>query len=243
MRLQVKILKAAFFLTGGAAISLAVAWWSAWVYVQSEYDATYMQSPGVTLAYGPGSEGDRWVTDIQSFSFGVWISRMQIYSDGMDWYPSLEIKRRKQIQAIPKWSRARTTATNQYDGRLIFECAAGWPFTSWKGEWLVDMYTGKQSSRFAIPIEFENYYYPGHREIPIPLPLMPIFPGLVFNSIIWGSLMYIVLMYPIRFCHFLTRYRRRRQGQCPNCAYDITNLSTCPECGQGVVQRPAKGRA
>jgi len=66
---------------------------------------------------------------------------------------------------------------------------------------------------------------------------MPILPGGLFNALFWGGIFYILTTDTKRSIWFFIRHRRRRKGRCPYCAYDITGLTTCPECGQPVTAK------
>ncbi len=62
------------------------------------------------------------------------------------------------------------------------------------------------------------------------LPLRPIWPGLVANSVVWGAVAWLLYF---AFCAHL-KQRRRKRGLCPNCRYDLKGAisEVCPECGQ-----------
>jgi hypothetical protein len=63
----------------------------------------------------------------------------------------------------------------------------------------------------------------------VPLPLRPLWPGLVGDSLLYGLLLWLGLVMPARARAVL----RRRGGRCPACGYDLVrNLGAgCPECG------------
>ncbi len=69
-----------------------------------------------------------------------------------------------------------------------------------------------------------------------PLPIKPLWPGFVANTIVWGS---IPCTFMVAAGH-LQRRRRARRGLCVQCAYPIADLKICPECGKAVAC-PAKG--
>jgi hypothetical protein len=63
------------------------------------------------------------------------------------------------------------------------------------------------------------------------LPLWPVWPGLLADTALFGSLWWLILFAPAT----LRRILRRRRGQCPACGYDLRSTphgSPCPECGR-----------
>jgi hypothetical protein len=59
-------------------------------------------------------------------------------------------------------------------------------------------------------------------------------PGFLYNTLIFTA---AVLLASEAAARLRARSRRRR-GRCPACAYDITGLPTCPECGQAIADPP-----
>ncbi|MCC6321349.1 MAG: hypothetical protein IT438_07935 [Phycisphaerales bacterium] len=65
---------------------------------------------------------------------------------------------------------------------------------------------------------------------PRTLPYLPIWPALLANILFYFTLFAATTA----AARALTRFRRRRRGQCPRCAYDLRATppaSPCPECG------------
>ncbi len=61
------------------------------------------------------------------------------------------------------------------------------------------------------------------------LPLVPVFPGILVNTLFYSS----ILALPLTFAP-LRRWRRRRGGRCGRCGYDLAGIDgPCPECGDG----------
>lgn len=62
------------------------------------------------------------------------------------------------------------------------------------------------------------------------LPYLPIWPGLIANTVFWGGVWWCALFVPA-----MVRKRRRiKRGQCPACGYDLSANpagTPCPECG------------
>lgn len=60
------------------------------------------------------------------------------------------------------------------------------------------------------------------------VPLSPLWRGVAINTLVLGSpALLLLLIPPVRAS------RRRRNGECPRCAYDLKHdfASGCPECG------------
>jgi hypothetical protein len=64
------------------------------------------------------------------------------------------------------------------------------------------------------------------------LPLRPIWPGFLFNTLIYAAALWGLLFTP----GVLRRTVRRRRGRCTRCAYDLRGIEhdVCPECGESV---------
>ena len=70
------------------------------------------------------------------------------------------------------------------------------------------------------------------------VPCIPLFPGLLANTAIYGSAWWLLLFTP----GAVKRWRRRRKGCCIKCGYDLQGSPevrdhksevsvVCPECG------------
>ena len=66
------------------------------------------------------------------------------------------------------------------------------------------------------------------------LPLRPILPGFVINTIFYAIVVAAILALPLSVFP-MRRYLRARRGRCAKCGYDRTGLAEatvpCPECG------------
>ena len=67
------------------------------------------------------------------------------------------------------------------------------------------------------------------------LPLMPLWPGFIVNSIFYSACIAALWLGFAGTRHALGRKRRRRgRGQCESCGYDMRGLVRCPECGTTI---------
>jgi hypothetical protein len=68
------------------------------------------------------------------------------------------------------------------------------------------------------------------------LPLVPVLPGLAVDTALFAFVAWLAL-----FGHgSLRRTLRRRRGRCPQCAYELGGLVTCPECGTCTSLAPVQ---
>ncbi len=70
------------------------------------------------------------------------------------------------------------------------------------------------------------------QDMTVAVPFLPLWPGLLLNSALYASLWFSLFA----GIATLRRARRRSQGHCPHCNYDLRGLNTavqprCPECG------------
>jgi hypothetical protein len=66
------------------------------------------------------------------------------------------------------------------------------------------------------------------------LPLMPVWPGFVINSLVYATLAGVAVCCP----GVVRRAARRRSGRCVMCGYEVAGLARCPECGVPCGQSP-----
>ncbi len=191
--------------------------------------------------YGPESEsGHAWkfrYDDASRFGVvGVVLSGAWLRSDERSaWDPRLGDPVSPDL--LPRGSKARVAPTlrDQAERRYhaIEEIFAGWPMTAWKGEVQTDTRTSIRY-RWCISYTKRAPDYWGPSAV---LPYRPLWFGLMVNSLVFGVPAYFAFL----GLRQITRWRRKRKyrsrGQCELCGYNITGLSTCPECGQPVVER------
>lgn len=71
------------------------------------------------------------------------------------------------------------------------------------------------------------------------LPLLPLWPGFLINTLFYALLLFIAWRVPFA----LRRAVRRRRGRCGACGYDRAGLdvaAACPECGAHMGHRPRR---
>ncbi len=62
------------------------------------------------------------------------------------------------------------------------------------------------------------------------LALTPLWWGVAGNTVVYASLLLAVFAAP----GWVRRARRRREGKCVGCGYDVRGVERCPECGKEV---------
>ena len=63
------------------------------------------------------------------------------------------------------------------------------------------------------------------------LPLRPLFRAFALNTLLYATLLWLLIPGPFA----LRRFLRMRRGLCPKCAYAIGESSVCTECGEALV--------
>ena len=76
----------------------------------------------------------------------------------------------------------------------------------------------------AVPKRLRDFSNSGF----LNLPVTPIWPGFVSNSVLYSALMVVV----VKLVHHGHRVLRLRCGLCPECAYPIGVSDCCTECGR-----------
>jgi hypothetical protein len=140
-------------------------------------------------------------------------------------------------------------ALQRFNVRLV---RAGWPLRAlgwqvWEEEFDSAGPKPKHSSRL-VPgtsrgyIDMKRWLGPrgtsvySINEVHQRLPLVPIWPGCVFNSILYGALAWAACRSTLAW----RSWRRHIRGRCPSCGYPVGSSATCTECGRSL---PAMRRA
>ena len=69
------------------------------------------------------------------------------------------------------------------------------------------------------------------REYQDELPLRPIWPAFALNTLFYAAIVFGAS----RLLIAIRRSQRRRRNRCIRCAYPVSGLATCPECGTPVA--------
>ncbi len=67
------------------------------------------------------------------------------------------------------------------------------------------------------------------------LPGDPVWTGFTLNTLLYASILFLAT----GGVRKLKQHRRFSRGLCPRCAYDLTGLTTCPECGRPAMSASA----
>lgn len=167
--------------------------------------------------------------------------------------PEALVSHREAKEMLPAWSRARIPPTgDESDGFVCFEIESGWPWLAFQGACVVDhakhvargasaqqlgfRYPAVESIHWAIPIRISNSSWGlGIGRSVDMLPLRPIFPGVIYNTLFWGLIL-ILLMLTRDALRWRKLQRRLANGRCTRCNYTLAGADPCPECGTPVKQ-------
>ncbi len=119
---------------------------------------------------------------------------------------------------------------------------SGWPWRSGAGErWdlgislltpfpMLDrkVTTWRDADLETSAVSFDRPTWLGGSSLRL-LPLRPIWPGFVVNTVFYAAILWLVIRGHIA----MQRHRRRKRGLCVTCGYDLRGNLTqgCPECG------------
>lgn len=106
---------------------------------------------------------------------------------------------------------------------------AGWPLASLEGWfWILP---GSQIRSDSL--WYTDFRRPASNLPPLLLPLRPVWPGFLLNSIIYAALLWQLVILSCWVLRGLRGRPRARRGLCPRCGYDLRGGldAGCPECG------------
>jgi len=198
------------------------------------------------LGFGPENEnGHAWRFEYETSRLGVvgvrlsgaWLKK----EESSAWDPRLGDPVSPGLLPRGSKGRAAPTLKDQAERRytIVNEIFAGWPLPAWTGEVRTDTRTAIQY-RWSIPYTKLAPDFWGPAAV---LPFRPLWLGLFVDSIVLGLPAYGVLLLAAWVMRILRRARRRRRGLCPACGYAISDLDTCPECGEPVIRKSASEHA
>jgi hypothetical protein len=107
---------------------------------------------------------------------------------------------------------------------MVIEQARGWPF-------LALFYRSHGSVNYEGALLLPRHGRTSQR----PLPLRPIWPGFLANTVLYAAITLLL----IQATFSLRRYLRARRGLCPDCSYPIADSPVCTECGRPLSRHTA----
>ena len=135
------------------------------------------------------------------------------------------------------FKRARVALSNSDAGRawLHVVATAGWPLICSSYEYSFFVGGVGPILEGGLDLGFEPWpgSSPGRSWQLKALPLRPIWPGFLFNTLFYAAILWPVIPGPLA----LRRLIRRRRGLCPKCAYPMGESAVCSECGKELPQR------
>lgn len=137
---------------------------------------------------------------------------------------------------------------------LLFEYASGWPFRAMRsGEVVTIEEDWLTRSTFVYPPPADRVvvatpevwlsrdectFSLWDTQSTCRLPVVPIIPGFIANSLLYGAIVYGLFWLLSSTYRGVRSVQLRRSGRCVNCGYCLSGLSSggCPECGQRLVK-------
>jgi len=100
-------------------------------------------------------------------------------------------------------------------------------------DWLDLQWGGLATDR--IPAFVRNAI-PSSHKFPTQIPLTPIWPGLLANTAIYATLIWLILAALATLRRRIHRWRHPNANPCKHCHYDLTGITQpiCPECGHAI---------
>lgn len=169
-----------------------------------------------------------------------------------DTWPSPDVLLKSQDGAVREYRYIASDPANPIGDRFetdferthtVWIIESGWPMRSlrqWMKLWAVGDATPPRDFELTLHYSIETTALNAwidryiHVSGSWPLPWMPMVLGFATNTLFYGAVLFV----PLFGVGVLKRRRRMKRGLCVRCAYDITGLSVCPECGQ---ERKASG--
>ena len=226
----------------GMVLSLAVAWGISWTYFHPK-TLFKMAIPQMWAVTDLDDQGHGWMVYHWYDKTGLieTVRRTNSSVDMRGW-PTTEQYQGNRGK-IPQWSKAHEFPTNDEKQSLrnYLEVVAGWPFHAWACEYS-SIEEVESSGKIHGGIKWEKSY---GTDYPLVFPLRPKMSGFVWNTFFYALIVYAFHQLAARAIQTKRAFknaRRRRSNLCTHCAYDITGLTICPECGHMVGELSAKKR-
>lgn len=154
--------------------------------------------------------------------------------------PTLAVKSDHAPMSFPSWGRAEFARWSDSPEMLSgSESAMGWPLLSAWFESHMYFMSAPLCDCPAPAYELRGAWdlrTASRLEGPA-LPLRPIWPGLIINTLFYAALSWSLWLIPLP----LRRARRRRRNLCLRCGYPRAGIAAevaCPECGASSAAKP-----
>lgn len=246
MKRAVKVIVHAFILlTIGLVFSLLVTWLSIWLYDNPNTPSWQRHAFAIPYFEWVDKSRSGWMRLSEEPAARVW--HVDIVYNNRKIPVQVRYRANKAIDGneygfkpdlFPDWAPIYPTPSdpefNTGERRLV-QCN-GWPFVAWRGSATSDAWYNNIACTSAIPNDFSSSMDSWYKLVLFPL--MPMFPGAFYNAVLWAILLWCAFGIVCTIRKRTIQAIRSRRGLCPRCAYNITGLSTCPECGQSVQHTP-----
>jgi len=206
----------AVFLLAGAVVNVGVAWGcAAWADVDTD-------NTGGISEDGTAQMG-RWSSKFGTF-IQYEISRTATYRHFLFESPNMD-------EVLPYWFRHPSAA---YESGLIdredrFADARGWPALTMWSEFEWPPHGPTVVVKGGFPLSPPHSVFPRfHPDLPRALPLRPIWPGFVANTLFYAAFLWLLIPGPFA----LRRFIRIKRGLCVACGYPKGESAVCSECGK-----------
>ena len=204
-----RFLTIAIFLLAGAVVNVGVAWWI--VFRGDPYPMRGVPHHPRTGVLLDGAEAaDAW----KRLKSADWPANPPVHAE---------------VYRKDYFFFGGTTLEITYPGEL-FTPVPGNPYLEWRvvKEWRVGLPC--RSLRSVGRKTHRQVNYPGAWRCAIALPLLPILPGFLINTLFYAGILWLVIPGPF----VLRRLLRVRRGLCPLCKYPIGVSVVCTECGRDL---------
>ena len=206
-----RLLIIAIFLLLGAVVNVAVAWGCA---LGLDLSSAIM----ATGTDGPDGLGDTWVIRVWTRTGSVRVSSHR--------FVGVHSSDTTATELVPAWTGfgvplpQYVSRTELYESR--FADAWGWPLLSMWHQ-TDKAFSPQKTIRAGVPVAGRI------------LPLRPLWPGFAVNTLLYATLLWLLIPGPLD----LRRFLRLRRGLCPKCAYPMGESDVCTECGGLLPKRVA----
>jgi len=234
-----RILTLVLFVLLGAAVNIAVAWGQPWIcqWVYRVWPERITETDGYSR---DGEDFRSWyVKRTTAVGFDRVLSQ---WCPGQDMYhmpPSTPPAE----DVLPAWAAPARPGGEFPERDIVFRLldARGWPMLALRSnlDWSFSGQSGPSVLTLGQVVTVSSGYLLAHDrrrsaldiEWAQVVPLAPIWPGFLVNSLFYAALLWLVISGPF----ILRRFLRFKRGHCPPCGYDLRGAfhAGCPECWWG----------